>query len=193
MKLSDILTVRQMMIFIDGENLVFRFQEMLDQGRIPLETVKHLKDIFVWEPSCTINYAFKHEILRATYYTYATGDENAIKSIIQDIKEMRFAFDQRSAIPNCLYPCVFKKANKQRNGKGVDIKMTVDILNHIYSDNCDTVWLFTGDGDYLPVVEEVIRAGKQLYLSSFSSGLNPELKAKADLYYCIDNHFFKTH
>ena len=45
--------------------------------------------------------------------------------------------------------------------------MTVDILSQIYLDNIDTVYLIAGDGDYLPIISEVIRMGKQVYLAAF--------------------------
>ena len=34
-------------------------------------------------------------------------------------------------------------------------------------DNIDTVYLIAGDGDYLPIISEVIRMGKQVYLAAF--------------------------
>lgn len=69
--------------------------------------------------------------------------------------------------------------------------MTVDILKHTYLDNLDTVFLISGDGDYLPLIEEVIRNGKQIYLASFSNGLNEDLLNKVDLYIDLDPVYFQ--
>jgi len=62
---------------------------------------------------------------------------------------------------------LFSKKKKEAKSKGVDIQMTVDILSQIYLDNIDTVYLIAGDGDYLPIISEVIRMGKQVYLAAF--------------------------
>lgn len=43
--------------------------------------------------------------------------------------------------------------------------MTVDILSNVYQDNLDTVFLVAGDGDYLPLIKEIRRFGKQIYLA----------------------------
>jgi uncharacterized LabA/DUF88 family protein len=46
--------------------------------------------------------------------------------------------------------------------------------------------LVTGDGDYLPVVEEVKRFGKRVVLAFFEhseAGLSPELRRAADEFY----------
>ena len=41
--------------------------------------------------------------------------------------------------------------------KGVDIALTKDLLSHAFLDNYDAVVLVAGDGDYVPVVEELKR------------------------------------
>ena len=68
--------------------------------------------------------------------------------------------------------------------------MTVDILSNIYRDNIDTVYLIAGDGDYLPIIDEAIRMGKQVYLSAFSEGLNPKLEHKVDQFFLLDGIYF---
>ncbi|WP_379978074.1 NYN domain-containing protein [Dokdonia ponticola] len=70
------------------------------------------------------------------------------------------------------------------------IKMTVDILSHLYNDNFDTLYLVAGDGDYLPLIKEVIRRGKLVYLAFFSRGLNKELLNHVDKYICLDEVYF---
>lgn len=68
--------------------------------------------------------------------------------------------------------------------------MSVDILSQIYLDNIDTVYLIAGDGDYLPLISEVIRMGKQIYLSAFSEGLNPKLEVMVDQFNLLDDTYF---
>ena len=44
----------------------------------------------------------------------------------------------------------------------------------------------TGDGDYLPLLLEIQRQGKQVFVAAFSAGLNPMLKRRADQFYLLD-------
>lgn len=81
---------------------------------------------------------------------------------------------------------MFWKSAQSRSGKGVDIRLCVDVLTHVYRRNTDAILLMSGDGDYEPLVEEVLRSGVQVYLSAFSSGFNPRLRNIVDAYYELD-------
>ena len=70
--------------------------------------------------------------------------------------------------------------------------MVIDVLNHAYRGNVDTVHLVTGDGDFIPLIEEVHRAGKIVFLSAFSRGLNPDLPLAADRFQSLDNVYFRA-
>ena len=74
--------------------------------------------------------------------------------------------------------------------KGVDIQLTVDVLTHVHNNNIDAVYLFSGDGDYEPLVREVHANGKQVYLAAFSDGLNQGFTYLADLFIGLDRYFF---
>jgi uncharacterized LabA/DUF88 family protein len=50
--------------------------------------------------------------------------------------------------------------------------------------------LLAGDGDYIPLIEEVKRSGKLCYISAFSSGLNKKLIDISDKFYCLDHTMF---
>lgn len=181
---------KRMMIFIDGENIVFNFQALKKDLPITNEGILHEPDTFVWHHD-TIKDPYQFEILRATYYTYVVGDDNKCKNINNRIKNLTFSKDSNSALPNNIRPCVFKKNKQGTKTKGVDIKMTVDILSNVYHNNLDVVCLVAGDGDYLPLIEEVLSSGKQVYLAAFSKGLNPNLLNYVDKYIDIDEIYFK--
>jgi len=68
--------------------------------------------------------------------------------------------------------------------------LTVDILINSYRNNLDTVYIITGDGDFVPVLEEVKRLGKRIYVAAFSSGLHPRIRAVADRFVDLDGCFF---
>lgn len=182
------------MVFIDGENLVSRYQAMLDEGwSTRKEGVTHERDTFVWEPGSVS--AGLHVVLRATYYTYVQGSAEGMDRIAATIKDLSFRNYNQPGLhfgqmPSNLTPCVFNKP-KNRKAKGVDIQLTVDILTHAYQDNCDTIYLMSGDGDYVPVLTEVQRLGKQVFVSAFSSGLSPKLRQMADWFQCLDPYYFQ--
>jgi len=185
----------RMMAFIDGENLLFRYQEMLKKGMIPRDDIVHKKEAIVWSKN-TIR-PFWNVIKRATYYTYIIGDDEKISEINKLIKTLVFnqyhVYNMRQPIkiPEHLTPCIFKK-HRNKKAKGVDIQMTVDILTNIYQDNLDTIFLVSGDGDYLPVIQEALRKGKQVYLSAFSSGLNEQMVHIVDEFIKLDYIYFKS-
>jgi uncharacterized LabA/DUF88 family protein len=184
---------RRMMIFADGENLVCRYQRMLKDGLTLKISPTHIEDVLVWSPGFSLRFSDTlHEIFRAAYYTSSVGDDPKIKEIENKIKSLEFKKHRKSSLPNNLTPCVFKKAGRSDKAKGVDIQMTVDILNHVHRDNIDTVLLMSGDGDYLPVIEEVQRYGKQCYVSAFSSGLNDKLKNVSDMFVWIISCFINV-
>lgn len=179
---------RRAMVFIDGENLVCRYQAMLEHGSKPNHDVSHRKDVFVWSKDA-IRIAGQYEIERATMYTYTTGSPEGVENVSDEIKNLRFTAHLGSQLPNTLFPQVFWK-QKGTTGKGVDIQMTVDILTHAYHNNYDILYLITGDGDYFPLLKEVMRFGKQVYIAALSNGLSPKLKNAADAFIDLDPIFF---
>jgi len=181
---------KRMMVFVDGENLVYRYQNMVNKGYIPRDDLAHVKDTYVWGHSFPV-LARNHEILRLTYYTYVVGDENRVDQIRDELKEQNFSKHTASLLPNQVSPCVFKKDRRSRSGKGVDIQMCVDILGHVYRGNVDAILIISGDGDFEPLIEEIKRVGVQVYLSALSDGLNPNLSRIVDQFYCLDGTTWK--
>jgi hypothetical protein len=179
---------RRMMAFIDGENVVYRFQALAKEGRTVRKETRHEPDVFAWFDGAVASR--DHDIIRATYYTSATGDEGKLAQIRGMIKSGCVVQPMGSRMPNNLHSVVIKKDRREAKSKGVDIRMTTDILSHVYRNNVDTVLLMSGDGDYLPVVEEVIRHGKHVYVSAFRSGLNPRLLELADRFEPLEGGFF---
>jgi len=182
----------RMMVFVDGENLVFRYQAMIEEGLIPHTNVEHDKDVFVWNARCVR--PGLHHVIRASYYTYATGSEETIINKCENIKSLTFGQysvagqPSTSQLINNLHPRIFRKI-KGKKAKGVDIQMTVDILSNVYQNNLDTIYLISGDGDYKPVIEEAMRFGKQVFIGALSSGLNKELKYLADKFIDLDPYY----
>lgn len=178
------------MAFIDGENLVMRYQDMVAAGAVPRVTVAHLQDVFVWEPR-SIQIQGLYEIERATYYTYFIGDEPGRVDAAAAIKMLTFEPHLASQLPRALAPRVFKKVKGAR-GKGVDIQLCVDALVHAARGNFEIFYLIGGDGDYRPLIEEMTRAGKQVYVAALSKGISPLLKEVTDVFVDLDHLYFSS-
>lgn len=176
------------MYFVDAENLVYRYQAMLQKGFVAQPyNIVHQPDEYLWTSNIPV--AGNHQVIRAYYYTSVTGDDDKIVSVAERIRQL----DIKSQNPNSarkLHPVIFKKARKSAKAKSVDIQMTVDILMHVYQNNLDTVCLFSGDGDYRPVLTEAIRSGKNVYVAAFSDGFSPALRDVADEMIDLDPIFF---
>jgi len=81
---------QRVMFFIDGENLVCRYQAMLEKDFRPLNGIKHEKDVYVWHTDVIKNES--RDIVRVTYYTSAVGDENKILSLSEQIKQIKYHY-----------------------------------------------------------------------------------------------------
>jgi len=174
-------------IIADGENLVLRYQELLQQGRQPDASTLHEKDLFVWHEGITM--ARRMEAVRASYYTTCVGDETKVAEVHKKIASV--AFKCIPSIPSGgrlgrLCPYVFKKGQRSVRTKSVDINITIDALRHTYNDSLDILYLLTGDGDYVPLIQEVMRQGKKVIVGAFSAGLNEQLSYIADDFVDLD-------
>ena len=193
----------RVMFFIDGENLVFRYQKMLEKGYEPLNAGINKKDVYVWHSDIIRN--IPRDIVRVTYYTSAVGDEAKILSICEDIKKIEYLYkgpihgggggqfggSHGEQYKGNIFPRVFKKDNRSAKSKAVDINIAVDMLNYASLENLDAVYLLSGDGDFIPLIQAVMRKGMRVHLMALSDGLNPQLPMSVDEYECIDDSLFE--
>jgi uncharacterized LabA/DUF88 family protein len=182
------------MLFIDGENLTMRYQSMLEKGKKPHPNNIHEKNVYVWNHSTVSAIPFL-EILRVTYYTYAVGTEEKLQDWANELKKSEYAYRGDKSdfkIGGFVNPRIFKKPQQQAKRKGVDISIAVDSLTLAHNNSLDIVFLMTGDGDYLPLIEALMRMGKRVYLGALSDGLYKKLPYSVDRFECLDAHFFQT-
>lgn len=183
----------RMIGFADGENLVFRYQAMVAEGAIPKPNVVHHSDLLVWHPEISESYLC--DIVRISYYQTVVGDAVKIDEARDLIAAVKYEYkmvaaDDGTESRGTLRPRVFKKESKATKTKSVDINLTVDMLRHAADSRIDALFLLSGDGDYLPLIEEVARMGKQVWLAAFSKGLNKQLRYAADEFLNLDDLFF---
>jgi uncharacterized LabA/DUF88 family protein len=178
-------------LLIDGENLVFRYQEMVAAGRTPRRNIVHIPDVLVWHGEMTSLNAYGYR--RVCYYTSVVGDDNAVASVKAEIAKIIF-YCQPGPVMRFfgqLVPKVFKKSAKSRKTRNVDIQIIIDVMRIAHGPSHEQIVIASGDGDYLPLFEEVMHSGKQLYVGAFSSGLNPAIPYSVDEFIDLDQVFFE--
>jgi uncharacterized LabA/DUF88 family protein len=180
-------TLRRWMTFVDGENLTFRTQKLLSMdGVVPSEGSYWSKDRFIWRPGSRgtqVISAGSNQLefgpVRCYYYTSVTGDEEALNHVRSTLWNLGFA------------PRVFKKPIQHEKAKGVDISLTKDMLSHAFNNHYEVAILIAGDGDYVPLVEEVKHLGKRVLAIFFSegAGLSSTLRLAVDDFFDSTNAF----
>jgi len=174
------------MLFVDGENFTIRGQELADKRSIVLtEGRYYCKDTFLWIPGfdaherCADGHLqLTPKSTRSIYYTSVKGDEPKMEEIRAKLWELKFQ------------PEIFKRNTLEKRAKGVDIALTKDVLSNAFHNNFDIAVLVAGDGDYVPLVEEVRQLGKVVYLVFFeATGLSKSLKFACDSFTDITNKF----
>jgi hypothetical protein len=112
-------------------------------------------------------------VLRATYFTSASGDEPAMHklrvalrdfglepSIVKETKELR---SQRQNL--------LQAQQLIEKPKGVDISLAVRMLEDSHRNVFDACHLYTSDVDFLPVIQAIKAQGKQVFVHGYRNGL----------------------
>ena len=178
------------MIFVDGENLTFRYQEMIKGGKKPAKNVVHIPDIFVWHPEITTPSYL--ELRRVSYYTSMVADEPAIEDTKQKIGRISYEYYDvgiRGTYQICNF--IFKKEKQKEKTRKVDINIIIDVMRCASFEHIDLIILVSGDGDYLPLINEVMHKGKQVWVYALSSGLDKRLIYTTDEFLELDKIMFE--
>lgn len=141
------------MIFVDGENLAIRYKHHIQEHNIDVpDHVKHVEDVYVWSDLANQRNHTACSLVRSYYYTCARGDHGKIEQLSDELLDCGISD-----------PRVFKKEKK--TSKRVDITLITETLSHAFNDNYEIAVLVAGDEDYVPLVQELKRSGKQVDLS----------------------------
>ncbi len=172
-------------MFVDGENFAIRGRAVANAEGFKFDEGQFFKqDVFLWLPKIPARLCIAHpegalklqsSAIRAFYYTSAVGSDEVIRSVRRSLRDIDFE------------PVVFKRpSDSSRKAKGVDISLTKDMLSNAFMGNYDVAFLVAGDGDYLPLVDEVKRLEKVVYVGFFdhpAAGLNEDLKLASDTFF----------
>ena len=178
-------------LFVDGENLVWRYQDQVSAGRIPADGVVHEPDCFVWHPGITT--VSQHGLFRVCYYTTVVGSDERVEEIKQKLSRIVFeaTVPGGGQITGQVVPLVFKKLQRSNKTRVVDIHLIIDVMKYAHLNAVDMIYLVSGDQDYLPLIHEVMHQGKQVYVGAVSSGLGKPLTYSWDEFFDLDRFFFK--
>jgi len=163
---------------------------MLAAGKKPDSQVVHDPDVFVWHPHI-IRECELRKVVRICYYTSVVGDElrvNEVRRALANIEYSSIADD--GGMYGQIVPAVFKKLARSQKTRNVDIQIVIDVMRYAFTDEIDRVYLVSGDGDYLPLLTEVMRRGKQVEVLALSSGLNDPVTYSVDRFHLLDGVFF---
>ncbi len=185
-------------VIVDGENLAIRYKAMIESDYEAKNNVIHVKDIFVWSPDLFQHHNTRKDILRISYFTCITGDDVKLKKLNDKISKIEYSYTvdivgsgggtRKISNKGTLNPRLFIKQKGQQSKK-IDIAMVIDAFNYSILDNIDEIHIMTGDSDFIPVIQEIMRRGKKVTVSSFSSGASAEMKHTPDTYQCLDDIF----
>jgi len=178
----------RLLILADGENLVFRCQALIGAGKKLDQAAIIIPDIFAWHTGIPSRLTGGTSIVRVIYYTSAVGTDDAIAKYEREISKTSIYRAMQAEIQ--IHPRVFKKEAKSKKTKIVDMSICIDALRHSYHRDVDTIFLLSGDGDYLPLVKEIMRTGTQVWIGAFSDGLNPKIPSAVDRFIDLDTIFF---
>ncbi len=192
------------MRFVDGENMVHQGTKFLEShfphSGGPSSTSPFFeKGHFLWLPaqgwSAVTNYHLSAhwpsarnensqtpEAIRAYYYTVVTGSrEKVVPTTERKIWEIGFT------------PRVLWKAKATQKSKTVDSLISIDMLSAAYEDQFDLVEIWTGDADYIPLINAVKRLGKIVVCCFLGEehGLSRELRIASDRYCDITDLMIK--
>lgn len=179
------------MLFVDGENLARRAKESEkawgEEGQRLLTSREnpnpyYWPGVFVWfrelwereDKLIWPKAVVQRRAIRWSYYTSCQGADDVREQAAAALWKLGFE------------PHVWKRESGTERSKCVDIDMTRDILCHGFRNHYDLAIIVTGDGDFLPVIEEVKRMGKQVGVAALSSGLSPRIHMAGDFFIDLD-------
>ncbi|MCB2153792.1 NYN domain-containing protein [bacterium] len=182
-----------MVALIDGENLTFRYQAMLeaedgDVQYTPFPYVHHIRDSYVWcnglIPPMRVS---RDPFLRVSYFT--STKQHKVSELNQTIAERHQC---SPGWDGCVVPRVFIKNQQDKKTKAIDIAICIEAMHYIKTQRCEDIVLVSGDGDYIPLIKELMRNGIRVHCRALSSGCKEELKFVSDSFEYLDSALFQN-
>ncbi len=132
------------------------------------------------------------QVLGAVYYTDFSGNDAELQESRVFIRKQGFdpqVIKERSQLAK-------QRENRLKNEgilekpKGIDIGLTVRLLEDSYRHIYDICYLFTSDVDYVPVIQAIQRVGPKVIVFGYKDGLgnNSDLEYIPDAFIDLSEH-----
>ena len=193
------MTIEKTLIIVDGENLSLRYADMLSKGQIPREETIALGNYFVWSPKVFGSWLWN--VLRVSYHTSIVGDDDAVHNARRSIGSVQYKCRSRAIAlhdnkqmfmtsEGRVVPSVRKRSSRTRKESICDTAIAVEALRASYRDQAQKIVVLSGDGDFLPLYQELMHSGREVIVGALSSGLHPEIPVCVDSFFDLDPIFF---
>jgi uncharacterized LabA/DUF88 family protein len=165
-------------LFIDGGYLRKRYADGM-QRVFGVDGDLNIRSIRNWLTSKVnrdMRRVFYYDCLHDIKLSNENDDEFAAR-----LKKQRAEFDEIQSIPGFhVHLGTLKGTTKRPRQKGVDVLLAVELLDHASRKNMDEAWLLAGDGDFVPLVEAVVRIGTWVNVVFDPRAVAKELYSAAD-------------
>ena len=175
---QDLNLISRAMVFVDGENLVACYSELLGE-QLPKNHVVYEPNVFVWMKKPKIRKHRKCDIVRIYYYASAFGDESDHFEILGRLRSVGIEA-----------PRVFKRS-KERKTKGIGISLVTEMLTHAHQKNYNMAIIVAGDENYIPLVRAVKAEGHHVILWFFKDRVSKRLEYECDHAFDISTFLLK--
>lgn len=155
--------------FIDADNIYRALSDELERAGVPAACKEKisLNNLFVGYDRC--------------YVYYARKDEEDLPSWVVNL--------QRSS-GFILRLSKTTQKGRQTKQQGVDVQLAIEAIQHSHRGTMTKCGLFSGDGDFLPLIDALTNNGTIVSVHSFSNpekgSVTPELRNRADTYKRLD-------
>lgn len=171
MKLSDFNKLNidpreRVQIFIDGSNLYHGLKS--ECGTTKLDYLKFSEIL-----------SNGRKLIRVNFYISTVDSKRDLTTAKQ---QQRFLEHLRHIPYITIQKRRLRYKGTQPSEKGLDVLIATDMLTGALRNCYDTAILVSGDGDFVGVLEEIKRAGKQVENATFSSSRSDALINAADLF-----------
>ena len=140
---------KRTIVFIDGNNWYHNSKKMISNH----------KDIDFSKIIELVANKFDLEIKEIRYYNSIPDIEDGKEVYYNHIK---FLSDLKKKV-FLIFTRKLQKIDEEKREKGIDVKISVDMMNKcLIEDKCNCCLLFSGDADFIPVMEIIKKAKKEV-------------------------------
>ena len=180
----------RVMVFIDGSNLYHGLKEALGHARVDFQRF------------CTLLCGSSGRLVHVHYYNVALRQEDdparyaRQQKFFAELRKIPYftihlgRLVDRERQESCP-ECSANYAVKYQTEKGVDVQIASHMLTFAFDNQYDTAILVSHDGDFAPVVAEVLRLNKQVENAGFPGRLPSFLSRACSRVIPLDDAFLQ--